>query len=72
MKEQLLRFVRFQFITVPNMKMVLFCDVAPCSLVEIYQRFIGAYFLHHYHYIPNDAGSRHHRNVGQFIREYMG
>jgi hypothetical protein len=28
-------------------KMTVFWDVAPCSRVEIYQRFRGAYFLHH-------------------------
>jgi hypothetical protein len=28
-------------------KMTVFWDIAPCSLVEIYQRFGGAYFLHH-------------------------
>jgi hypothetical protein len=29
------------------MKMTVFWDVAPCSLVEIYRRFRGAYCLHH-------------------------
>jgi hypothetical protein len=30
-----------------NMKMTVFWDVAPCSLVEIYRRFRGACPLHH-------------------------
>jgi hypothetical protein len=29
------------------MKMAVFLDVAPCSLVEIDRRFRGAYCLHH-------------------------
>jgi hypothetical protein len=30
-----------------SMKMTAFWDVAPCDLVEIDQRFRGAYCLHH-------------------------
>jgi hypothetical protein len=30
-----------------SMKMAFFWVVAPCSLVEVYQRFRGACFLHH-------------------------
>jgi hypothetical protein len=29
------------------MKLTVFRDVAPCSLVEVYRRFRGAYCLHH-------------------------
>jgi hypothetical protein len=29
------------------MKMSVFWDVAPCSLVDVYRRFRGAYSLHH-------------------------
>jgi hypothetical protein len=44
------------------MKMTVFWDVAPCSLVEIYLRFRGAYCLNHQ---GNDGrGGTHHRNVG--------
>jgi hypothetical protein len=39
--------VRFQVLTVASMKMVVFWDVAPCSLAEIYRRFRGVYSLHH-------------------------
>jgi hypothetical protein len=28
------------------MKIAVFCEVAPCSLVEVYRRFRGAYFLY--------------------------
>jgi hypothetical protein len=38
--------VRFKILTAASMKIV-FCDVAPCSLVEINRRFRGAYCLHH-------------------------
>jgi hypothetical protein len=31
--------VRFQILTAASMKMTVFCDVAPYSLVEIYRRF---------------------------------
>jgi hypothetical protein len=29
------------------MKIAVFWVLAPCSLVEVYQRFSGAYYLHH-------------------------
>jgi hypothetical protein len=39
--------VRFQVLTVVNMKMAVFWVVAPCSLVEVYHHFRG------------DGGSKH-------------
>jgi hypothetical protein len=39
--------MRFQFLTAVSLKMAVFWDVAPCSLVEVYRRFRGAYCLHH-------------------------
>jgi hypothetical protein len=39
--------VRFQVLTAASMKMAVFSVVAPCSLVEVYQRFRGAFCLHH-------------------------
>jgi hypothetical protein len=39
--------------------MAVFCDVAPCSLLETDKRFRGAYCLHHQgddH--PDDKGSK--------------
>jgi hypothetical protein len=38
--------VRFQVLTVANIKMTVFWEVAPCSLIEIERRFRGAYCLH--------------------------
>jgi hypothetical protein len=39
--------LRFQVLKGTRMKMTVFWDVAPCSLVEVYRRFRGAYCLHH-------------------------
>jgi hypothetical protein len=36
--------------------MAVFWVIAPCSLVEVYQRFRGAYYLHHR---PKDEGSKY-------------
>jgi hypothetical protein len=44
----LLVIVRFQVLTAASMKMTVFWDVAPCSLVEIYRRFRGAYCLYRF------------------------
>jgi hypothetical protein len=40
-----------------DMKMAVFWDLAPCSLVDINQCFRGAYFLHHH---PDDSVSKLH------------
>jgi hypothetical protein len=40
-------FVGFEFLTAVSTKMAVFWVVAPCSLVEVYQRFRGACCLHH-------------------------
>jgi hypothetical protein len=40
-------FVRFQVLTTANMKITVFWDAVPCSLVKIYRRFRGACCLHH-------------------------
>jgi hypothetical protein len=42
-----LYWVAFQVLAAVSMKMVVFWDVAPFSLVEIYRRFRGSYCLHH-------------------------
>jgi hypothetical protein len=39
--------VGFEVITAVSTKMVVFWVVAPCSLVEVYQRFRGPCCLHH-------------------------
>jgi hypothetical protein len=48
--------VRFQVLTAASMNMTVFWDVTPCSLVEIYQRFRGAYCPHHR---LDGGGSKH-------------
>jgi hypothetical protein len=49
--------VEFEVLTAASMKMAVFWVVAPCSLVEVYQRFRGTYCLHH---LGDDDG-----NVGK-------
>jgi hypothetical protein len=39
--------VKLQVLTAASMKMTVLWDVVPCSLVEVYRRFGGAYCLHH-------------------------
>jgi hypothetical protein len=39
--------VRFQVLTAASMKIDVFWDVEPCSLVEVYRRFRAACCLHH-------------------------
>jgi hypothetical protein len=38
--------VRFQALSAGNVKVTVFWDVVPCSLVEVYQCLRGAYCLH--------------------------
>jgi hypothetical protein len=39
--------VRFQVLTVASMKMIVFWDAVPCSLIKPDRHFGGAYCLHH-------------------------
>jgi hypothetical protein len=39
--------VKFHVLTAASMKIAVFWDVAPCSLVQVYRRFRGVYYLHH-------------------------
>jgi hypothetical protein len=48
--------VRFQVVTAASMKMAVFWVAAPCSLVDVYPCFIGAYCLRHR---LDDGGSKH-------------
>jgi hypothetical protein len=48
-------FVGFEVLAAVCTKMAVFWVVAPCSLVEVYQRFTGPYCLHHR---PDDEGSK--------------
>jgi hypothetical protein len=59
--------VIFDVLTAATMKIAVFWVVAPCSLVEVYQRFRGACCLHHR---PNDRGSKHIWNVGKLLQDY--
>jgi hypothetical protein len=59
--------VRFQVLTAAGMKVIAFWDVAPCSLVEVYQRFRGACWLYRQGY---DWGSKHLWNVGKLLPDY--
>jgi hypothetical protein len=43
----LLDFVGFEVLTAVSTRMAAFWVVAPCSLVEVYQRFRGPCCLHH-------------------------
>jgi hypothetical protein len=57
--------VRFQDLTAASIKMTVFWDVAPCSLVEIDRRFRGV--LHR----PDDGGSKHCRIATLKISGYI-
>jgi hypothetical protein len=46
-------FVGFEVLTAVNMKIAVFWVVAPCSLVEVYQRFRGDQG-----HRPDDGGSK--------------
>jgi hypothetical protein len=50
--------VGFEVLTAVSTKMAVFWVVAPCSLVEVYQRFRGPCCLHHqgddHRYSPED------------------
>jgi hypothetical protein len=39
--------VRFQVFAATNMKVTVFWDVAPCSLIEVHRGFRGTCCLHH-------------------------
>jgi hypothetical protein len=48
--------VVFQVLTATSMKMAVFWDVVPCSLVDVYRCFRGTYCLHQ---CPDDGGSKY-------------
>jgi hypothetical protein len=47
-------FVRFQVLKATNMKIIASWHIVPCSLVEVYRLFRGAYCLYHR---PDDGGN---------------
>jgi hypothetical protein len=59
--------VRFQVLTAASMKFRVFWDVAPCSHVEVYWSFRGAYCIHHQ---GDDGRSTHLWNVSQLRCDY--
>jgi hypothetical protein len=46
-QKKLIMSLGFEVLTAVSMKMAVFCVVAPCSLVEVYQSFRGPCCLHH-------------------------
>jgi hypothetical protein len=50
---------RFEVLTTATANEAVFWDVAPCSLVEIYRRFIGAFYLHHQSLMEAQHPRRH-------------
>jgi hypothetical protein len=62
----------FQVLTAASMKMTrAFWDTVPCSVVEVYRRFRGAYCLHHHgDHRKYDGGSMHLWNVDLLLRHY--
>jgi hypothetical protein len=59
--------VRFHVLTETGMKMAVFWDVAPCSLVDTDRHFRGAYCLQHR---TDNGGSKVLWNVGQYLPDY--
>jgi hypothetical protein len=57
----------FKGLIILTMKITVFWDVAPCSLVEVDRRFRGAYFLHHQR-IP-ETSVRFHETTRRSIPE---
>jgi hypothetical protein len=57
-------YVRFQVLTAESMKMTVFWDVAPCSLVENDRNFGSTHCLHHQGYHPTRP------NVGAGLARY--
>jgi hypothetical protein len=49
--------VRFQVLTVANMKMTVFWDIAPCSVLEVYH--------------PDNGGSKHLWNISKLLPDYI-
>jgi hypothetical protein len=49
--------VGFEVLRLVSTKLAVFWVVAPCSLVEVYQRIRGPCCLHHWH-CPDDGGSK--------------
>jgi hypothetical protein len=59
--------VGFEVFTTANMKMAVYRVVAPCSLVEVYQRFRGTCCFHHQ---GGNGGRKCLWNVGKLLPDY--
>jgi hypothetical protein len=55
--------MEFQVLTVVSMKITVFWDVAPCSLVEVYRYFRGACCLHHQGALIMEAAIKSEKSV---------
>jgi hypothetical protein len=63
------RLVGFEVLTAMSTKMVVFWVVAPCSLVEVYQRFRGPCSLHHQgDHRPDDEAARTSETLVNFYQ----
>jgi hypothetical protein len=62
--------VRFQILTATSMKMTVFWDVAPCSLVDNDRRYRGAYCLHHQGQFLPGYTAHHLLNIYSIIIKY--
>jgi hypothetical protein len=60
--------VGFEVLTAVGMKIAVFWVVAPCSLVEVYQRFRSPCYLHHPG--PDDGGCKDLWNGGKLLPDY--
>jgi hypothetical protein len=71
--DETINFVRLGILMVASIKMPVFWDGEPCSVVEIDWCFRGAYCLHHWSndLCPDDGDSKHLWNTGQFTSDYM-
>jgi hypothetical protein len=54
-----------------SLKMTIFWDAAPFSLIQIDGCFRCAYCIHHQDSSPDDGGREHFLNIGQFLPDYM-
>lgn len=57
--------VRIKILMAKSIKMIFFCDVKACSLVETDRRLSGSYYLHHEgDDLCDDGDSNRLRNIG--------
>jgi hypothetical protein len=54
-------YVKSEVLIAVNIKSIIFWDVTPCSLLEVYRRFRGTYYLH----------LRNNKTVSSLMFEYF-